>query len=241
MGVREYQPGDSLRRIHWKATARSASLQVKLFEPAVLLGALLAVDMNRLSYTDNKGKSGAENPRLEAAVTAAASLGEYILAGDQRVGLLSNGTDSAEQFPEDWQGGIFRRIDRALEQARIPVSNRAFQPVELAPGRGQRQLQELHSALARLVPTDGFSLPELLMSELPRLPRSLVLVVVTPHLDRALDDALGSLRRSGIDTAVVWIRDPEEAARPTLSASHRIPVYPVKDDQDIARLGMRSI
>lgn len=241
MGVRDYQPGDSLRRIHWKATARAASLQVKLFEPAVLLGALLAVDMNRLSYPEIEGNSPEKGSLLEASITAAASLGEYILAGDQRVGLISNGTDSAEQYPEDWKGGIFRRIDQALEQARDFVSAPAFQPVDLAPGRGQRQLQQLHSALARLAPTEDFSLPELLMTELPRLPRSLVLVVITPVLDQALDDTLGSLRRSGIETAVVWIRDPNEAEPPAMCVSHRIPVYPVRGDQDIARLGMRSI
>ncbi len=38
LGVRDYRAGDSLRRIHWRATARSGRLQVKLYEPAVLEG-----------------------------------------------------------------------------------------------------------------------------------------------------------------------------------------------------------
>ena len=35
VGVRDYRPGDSPRRLHWKATARAPgqALQVKLFEP----------------------------------------------------------------------------------------------------------------------------------------------------------------------------------------------------------------
>ena len=45
LGVRPYQPGDGLRHIHWRATARSGEIQVKVFEPAVLAGALLAVEM----------------------------------------------------------------------------------------------------------------------------------------------------------------------------------------------------
>src|SRR5262245_7656623 len=32
-GVRPYEPGDPLNRIHWKLTGHSAGLQVKLFEP----------------------------------------------------------------------------------------------------------------------------------------------------------------------------------------------------------------
>lgn len=45
LGLRAYRPGDSLRRIHWRATARTGSLQVKRFEPAVLAGTLLAIEM----------------------------------------------------------------------------------------------------------------------------------------------------------------------------------------------------
>ena len=44
-GIRQYRRGDSLRRVHWRASARSGTLQVKLFEPAVLEGVLVAVDM----------------------------------------------------------------------------------------------------------------------------------------------------------------------------------------------------
>jgi uncharacterized protein (DUF58 family) len=36
IGVREYRPGDSLRNIHWKASARTQGLQVKVFEPTAL-------------------------------------------------------------------------------------------------------------------------------------------------------------------------------------------------------------
>lgn len=32
-GIREYQPGDSLRRIHWRSTARRGELVVREFEP----------------------------------------------------------------------------------------------------------------------------------------------------------------------------------------------------------------
>ncbi|MFC0189697.1 DUF58 domain-containing protein [Fictibacillus aquaticus] len=35
-GVREYEPGDSFGRIHWKATARTGDLQTKIFEKTTL-------------------------------------------------------------------------------------------------------------------------------------------------------------------------------------------------------------
>jgi uncharacterized protein (DUF58 family) len=71
MGVREYEPGDSPRRIHWKASARSQSLQVKLFESTTDLkvDVFLAVD------------TFAERPpeEFELGISAAASVARYLL------------------------------------------------------------------------------------------------------------------------------------------------------------------
>ena len=41
-GVRGYEPGDPLNRIHWKATARTGSLHSKIHEPSTLSGATVA-------------------------------------------------------------------------------------------------------------------------------------------------------------------------------------------------------
>lgn len=241
IGVRDYQAGDGLRRIHWKATARSRRIQVKLFEPAVLTGALLAIEMNRSAYGDAQQDPDKPSELLELAVTTAASLAEYVLAGDQRVGLLSNGSDVAERFPDDWKGGIFRRADQAFGETGVVMKTESVRPVDVPPGKGEPQRERIHDALARLVTTDHMRLPELLQAELPRIPRTLVLMIVTPCLDRALDDILGALIRSGIETAVIWIRDPGERALPGVGLSQRIPVYPVRGDSDIMALGGRSL
>ena len=46
IGVRDYNPRDSRRHIHWKATARRQELQVKVFEPTTTLkvAIFLAID-----------------------------------------------------------------------------------------------------------------------------------------------------------------------------------------------------
>jgi uncharacterized protein (DUF58 family) len=241
MGVRDYRPGDSMRRIHWRATARSGNIQVKLFEPSVLTGVLLAVDMGLASYPQTRTDPIKIDPLLEFTVTAAASLGEYVLAGDQQVGLISNGTDAADQYPEDWTGGSFRRLDQALEQTQLHRRDTAYQPVELPPAKGYWQHQRLLTALARLTTFASIDLPDMLMTELPRLPRALVLMVVTPVLDAALCSVLESLKRSGIETGVIWIRLPE-AQQPLPEAfPHNIPVYPISGDADLEELGSRSL
>ncbi|HYX25951.1 MAG TPA: DUF58 domain-containing protein [Thermoanaerobaculia bacterium] len=239
LGVRPYQPGDGLRRIHWRATARCGEIQVKVFEPAVLSGVLVAVEMGTAAYPGLK-EPGDEtgDPRVEAVVTAAASLAEFVLAGGQQAALLSNGADAAERYPDDWSGGTFRRLEQALAEGEARRRITGERPVEVAPGKGAWQRERLRAALARLTPAPSISLPELLTLEIPRLPRSLVLMVVTPDASPALGAALAGLRRSGIEAGVVWVRSGEAAEdEPAAGLPVEVPVWAVRGDADLERLG----
>ncbi len=236
LGVREYRHGDPLKRVHWRATARSGKLQVKLFEPTVLDGLLLAIEMSTSVLGDPTGGSSATE---ELGITTAASLADLVLGGGQAVALLSNGADAAEAFPDEWTGGTFRRLDQALAASRPSRKVTAPRPVEVAAGKGGWQRDRLQTALARLTRASGPSLPELLHIELPRLPRSLVLMVLTARIDPALGGVLGELRRSGIDSAVVWIGARGRA--PAAAIPRGIPVYPVADEDDLLALGSRDL
>jgi uncharacterized protein (DUF58 family) len=87
MGVREYVPGDSLRRVHWKASARSGALQVKLFESTTDLkvAVFLAVDTFE----------GRPQEDLELGISTAASVARHLLEKDVQTGLFAN-TKSAD-------------------------------------------------------------------------------------------------------------------------------------------------
>ncbi len=87
-GVRDYQPGDPLRSVNWKGSARAGHLLVKKYEPAVSLNTICALDMNAESYT--------RQARLQASewgVVVAASLANYLVGQRQAVGLACNGAD----------------------------------------------------------------------------------------------------------------------------------------------------
>jgi uncharacterized protein (DUF58 family) len=239
LGVRDYRAGDSLRRIHWRATARSGRLQVKVFEPAVLEGVLLAVEMGKTAYPGAPDETGAD-PAVELAVTAAASIAEFVLAHGQAVGLLSNGGDAADRYPSDWAGGSFRRLEDALEETEARRRMPAYRPLEVEHGRGHWQRDRLRTALARLTLAPGLTLAELLVAEAPRLPRSLVVMAVTPDLGAALGAALAALRRSGFEVGVVWIR---KAGEEPVAASlpEGVPVYPVLVEEDLQQLGAQAL
>ena len=83
-GVREYQSGDALNRIHWPSTVRTGELMVKTFEfdPASHVWVVLDMDARV------QAGSGDEST-TEYAVTVAASLARHFLAQSRAVGLLT--------------------------------------------------------------------------------------------------------------------------------------------------------
>ena len=46
-GVRPYEAGDPLNRVHWRATARTGKLHSKVYEPSTLAGATFLLDFHR--------------------------------------------------------------------------------------------------------------------------------------------------------------------------------------------------
>ena len=88
MGLRDYQMGDPLKTVDWKATARTGDLQVRTFEPSSSITAVLAVAVDTMQHT----WEGYSAVHLERIVTAAASLAVYASERQYSLGLFSNGT-----------------------------------------------------------------------------------------------------------------------------------------------------
>ena len=124
IGIREYLPGDSLRRIHWKASARQQQLQVKIFEPTTTLkvAIFLAVDTFREIGTWKENE-------LELGISTAASLASYLIEKNSQVGLWANTKMADSGYPARITpgSGIDRlvQIFEALAKV-VPISNAPF-------------------------------------------------------------------------------------------------------------------
>jgi uncharacterized protein (DUF58 family) len=102
-GIREYQPGDPLRRVHWRSSARMGRLAVVEYEHDVSVDLTLVLDARRGSDVG----IGAETT-LETAVTVAASLARLALQRGNRCRLVIPGLPGSAAV-----GGS--RGDRGLE------------------------------------------------------------------------------------------------------------------------------
>ena len=88
-GVRDYQRGDSPRRIHWTATASAGRLLVKQYQPAVARETVLALDLDLDGYEGRRRREASE-----LAIVAAASLANHIIVVERlAVGLATEALD----------------------------------------------------------------------------------------------------------------------------------------------------
>jgi uncharacterized protein (DUF58 family) len=127
-GVRDYEPGDSLKRIHWRSTAKRDRLIVKEFEFDPLADVWLLIDASdsrqyQLEHGALEKGAQAGNPLWadlssiiqpsteEYAVSIAASLAFHFMEQDRNVGLIAHGAARHAVQPERGQAQLFRLLE----------------------------------------------------------------------------------------------------------------------------------
>ena len=124
VGVRDYIPGDPLKRLDWKATARAGRLQSRLYEPSRAQAVVIALDVMTLERT----WEGTDPVLLERAVTVAASIASAAFEARSAIGLLTNG--ALPQADRPIRLGAGRRPDQL---ARVLEALAGANPFAMAP------------------------------------------------------------------------------------------------------------
>lgn len=216
-GVRPYQPGDPLNRIHWRATARAGELHSRVYENSRVAGATFLLDFHQQSYPGHGAVASAE-----LAVVTVASLAHAVFLMGQQIGLVTNGRDAADRIrQEGWRAEFTTRTDAKQQAASTPKSDR-LRPVIVETGKGHDRFARILETLARLEHTDGLDFADLVAEAAPRIPRDATVVPVLRKVTPDIAIALGTLARRGfLVTAVVvvfelettpdWARPPDWA------------------------------
>lgn len=208
-GVRGYQSGDALNRIHWRATARTATLHSKVYEPSTVAGATILLDFHERSFLAND-----EPVRSELAVTAAASIAGAVCEMGQQVGFATNGRDAADRIrTEGWSHEQLFTRQAALAAGMRDRSER-LRPVIVPTNNSPTQLRLILDTLGRVEKTDGLTFPQLVHETSSRLPRSATVIAILTAVTPADAIALSALRRRGLAvTAIINVYDEYDYAR----------------------------
>ncbi|MFN2187552.1 MAG: DUF58 domain-containing protein, partial [Candidatus Promineifilaceae bacterium] len=94
-GIRDYQPQDRFRDVHWKATARRNELQTKVYDPTTGINVVAFLNV----ATFPKHWMGFEPKLLERAVSVTASIASYAAEQKWGVGVFANGSIPGSDQP----------------------------------------------------------------------------------------------------------------------------------------------
>ena len=107
--LREYVPGDDVRSIEWRATARSSTVVVKTWRPERDRHVLIVIDSGRTSA----GRVG-DQPRLDHHMDAALLLGALASRAGDRVELLIADREIRGHVERATRGDLIGRLVNAM-------------------------------------------------------------------------------------------------------------------------------
>ena len=178
-GLRNYRPGDPLRRIDWKATARNGELQSRVYEPSATQQLYIFVNIDTMSHA----WEGYLRDDLERTVSVAASLAVWAAGARYAVGLLANGA-----YP-DADRPIRLAPSRSRDQlTRILEALAVIQPLTLGDLAVSIQRESGRMPAGSTIVVVASLIPQPLGAAISRLKGEGHHVFVAATSDRALDN-----------------------------------------------------
>lgn len=197
IGVREYAYGDSMRRIHWKATARTTQLQSKVYEPTTTY--TMAIFLNIVVRLD--AYYGINPDVQELSISAAASVSGWAIDQGYAVGLYAN---TIMSMPDEDIQFAQQEADSPTLGARIQAQLKRRR-IHIPPSSSPEQRKRIMEALARTQSYFGSGIEDVIQAEHTRLPVGSTIVIITGSLGEQLVDALTQLQRRGHSLAILFV------------------------------------
>lgn len=196
-GVREYVPGDPMKRIHWPTSVRRGQLMVKEFEQDPQAEVWLFLDTHKNAHVAKLGEIYDRPPiddllllkrrkvqlppaTLEYSISITASLAHYFIAQRRAVGLVSALGHSFKVIPAE---------------------------------RSERQEAKILEELAFLQAESTYTLPGLVTAQMGQLPQGSSAILVTPMIWPELLLGVDSLLRRHLRPVVVLLMSQSFGSR----------------------------
>lgn len=218
-GVRDYAPGDSFNRIHWRTSARKERLVVKEFELDPLVDIWLIADFSAESLVEDSNvvkRVNGTGPIIASSADIPPSTEEYV-------------TVVAASLAR-----YFVQMERVVGFAAYIPSREVYQPE-----RSNRQLTRILEALAVARSTSAYTLGQMLALETPHMTRGTTLVLVTSSQNPDWIKRTQILTRRGIRPMCIFIEGDSFAPAPpaddiiSRARSAKIPIIRLRNGNDI--------
>jgi uncharacterized protein (DUF58 family) len=218
-GVRPYDSGDSMRHIHWRASAHESTLLVKKYQPSIALDTTVVLDLNEGAYPLRERFSASE-----WAIVIAASLTSHLAEHRQAVGLFSNGWDPLSE----------REVQPIHSQT---GRGHLMTILEMLARIGLRRLDAKTNNGSKEEAPPPFALESWLPNHATSLTWGTTLLIVTPQVSESLLWSLHSLYRRGITILViVCVHHPDFEVTRSRAGALGIQIHEAIWESDLAHL-----
>ncbi|OPZ87352.1 MAG: hypothetical protein BWY76_00511 [bacterium ADurb.Bin429] len=208
VGVRDYLPGDTFSKIHWKTSARLGTLATKMCEPSTSIEVNIVLNMHYGDYPPI-------DTVAELACTAAASVAASLLDQKHLVGMQTNGYDAI------WK--------HQPKQAPMPI--------QLRPDKGPAQLASILNALGRMQLSSTPALSTYLTQLHSTLPWTASTLIISHHLSDESLLELDALKKSGFEIVAIIVGPGSYAENARMRvAALGIPVAWIRTEKELATL-----
>jgi uncharacterized protein (DUF58 family) len=224
-GVREYVPGDPMKRIHWPTSIRRGQLMVKEFEQDPQAEVWLFLDTFKSAHLAKPSEDYDAPPvddlfllrrrkvklapsTLEYSISIAASLAHYFIGQRRAVGFVTASGHSFKVIPAD---------------------------------RSERQEAKILAELAFVQAESTYTLPGLVTAQMGQLPQGSSAILITPTIWPELLIGVDSLQRRNLRPVVVLLMSQSFGSRASnedLAKSlmeRKVPVCRVYCDADLSQ------
>lgn len=185
-GIREYEPGDPLSRIHWLSTARRDRLMSKEFELDPQAEVWLFLD------ADRTGQASVPSPRETRS-------GENLWRSRYEYSL----PPSTEEYAVSIAASLARYFLRLGRSVGFASAGQALSVIP--PDRGGRQLAKILESLALLRAQGDLPLQGLVELQAQHIPRGSTVVLITHSVEEEIPLTADYLTRRGLRPVVVLI------------------------------------
>ena len=188
-GVREYIPGDPMKRIHWPTSIRRDQLMVKEFEQDPQSEVWLFLDTHKgVHYS---------RPQVE---TEHYPIDDLLLLRRRQVKLSPSSLEYAVSITASLAHYF---IDQRRAVGLVTASHRSYKVIPAE--RSERQESKILEELAFLQAEGAYTLPGLVTAQMGQLPQGSSAILITPMIWSELLLAVDSLQRRNLRPVVVLL------------------------------------
>lgn len=223
-GVREYNPGDPMKRIHWPTSVRRDQLMVKEFEQDPQSEVWLFVDTYKGVHFSRPQQEALSHP-----------LDDLFLLRRRKIKLQPSSLEYSISITASLAHYF---IDQRRAVGFVTASHRNYKVIPAE--RSERQEAKILEELAFLRAESAFTLPGLVAAQMGQLPQGSSAILVTPTAWSELLLTVDSLQRRNLRPVVVLLmiesfgsRTNNEELAQTLM-ERNIPVCRVYCDADLS-------